>query len=67
MTPSTWTWDANRQQYYYWAEDQECYVYQHGLRLDAQGRQVQGSVANNPQAPLPEEYVSLPLLAFDRA
>ena len=29
-----WTWDSARGSYYYWSQEEDCFVYQTGLKLD---------------------------------
>jgi hypothetical protein len=30
---SSWLWDTSRRKYYYWSDDEGCYIYEDGTRL----------------------------------
>ncbi|KAF2415378.1 hypothetical protein EJ08DRAFT_171652 [Tothia fuscella] len=57
-----WLWDTNRLLYYYWKNDDDCYVYSSGLRVDRSGREIPGDTAElAPDEPRtrPNENVDL--------
>lgn len=54
-TPGDWTWDANRSQYFYWSPHESCFVYQNGLKIDANGREIAQPLS--PQRCLPSPSI----------
>lgn len=58
MSASSWTWDPNRQAYYYWSAQEGCFVYQDGRRVYPNQAEQRG-VAASQTSP---EYAQLSLL-----
>jgi hypothetical protein len=43
----TWTWDSARGSYYYWNQEQDCFAYQTGLRLNRDYQVIDETAVNN--------------------
>ena len=47
----TWMWDSGRDSYYYWSQEEDCFVYQTGLKLDRNNQIIDEYITMSRQPP----------------